>query len=71
MPISLRLDDELEKRLDNLAQASGRSKTRIIQDCIRDRIEDWEDIYLSLKRLECGEKMWSMEQVEERYDLNN
>ena len=48
---SLRLPDELGKRLDILAQETGRSKTFYILEAIRKHLDDLEDIYHAEKRL--------------------
>ena len=46
-PLSIRLDDELESRLDRLARLTGRSKSFYVKQAIEDQIEDLEDLYLA------------------------
>ena len=46
-PFSVRLDDELESRLDRLARLTGRSKSFYVKQAIADQIEDLEDLYLA------------------------
>ena len=46
-PLSIRLDDELEGRLDRLARLTGRSKSFYVKQAIADQIEDLEDLYLA------------------------
>ncbi len=46
-PFSIRLDDELESRLDRLARLTGRSKSFYVKQAIEDQIEDLEDLYLA------------------------
>ena len=46
-PFSIRLDDELESRLDRLARLTGRSKSFYVKQAIADQIEDLEDLYLA------------------------
>ena len=46
-PFSVRLDDELESRLDRLARLTGRSKSFYVKQAIEDQIEDLEDLYLA------------------------
>lgn len=48
---SLRLPDDLGKRLDALAQRTGRSKTFYILEAVREHLEDLEDIYIAEQRL--------------------
>jgi RHH-type transcriptional regulator, rel operon repressor / antitoxin RelB len=50
--LALRLPPELEKRLDALAKATGRSKSYYAREAIVEYIGDLEDIYLAEKRLE-------------------
>lgn len=52
MTYSIRLPNEIEKRLDNLSVQTGRSKSFYVKEAIIDHIEDIEDIYLTEKRLE-------------------
>lgn len=49
---SLRLNKELETRLDHLAQITGRTKTFYIRQLIEDHIDELEDRYIAESRLE-------------------
>ncbi len=49
---SLRLNKELENRLDRLAETTGRTKTFYIRQLIEDHIDELEDRYLAGSRLE-------------------
>ena len=46
-PLSIRLGEELEGRLDRLARLTGRSKSFYVKQAIEDQIEDLEDLYLA------------------------
>ena len=48
---SLRLPDDLGKRLSALAQRTGRSKTYYILEAIRAHLEEIEDVYIAEQRL--------------------
>ena len=50
--LSIRLPAEIEKRLDDLAKATGRTKTFYARQAILEHLDDLEDIYLAEKRLE-------------------
>jgi RHH-type rel operon transcriptional repressor/antitoxin RelB len=50
VPTSLRLDDELDARLQRLAQRTGRSKTYYIHQAILLQLEDIEDAELAAER---------------------
>ena len=49
--VSLRLPEDVSKRLENLAEITGRSKTFYMIEAIRDHIDDLEDLYLAEQRL--------------------
>jgi len=46
-PVSLRLPDDMDERLDDLARKTGRSKTYNMIEAIREHIDDLEDLYLA------------------------
>jgi len=46
-PLSIRLDEHLEARLERLARLTGRSKSFYVKQAIEDQIEDLEDLYLA------------------------
>lgn len=46
-PISIRLDPELDARLEALAKKTGRTKTYYVREAIAEQIEDLEDLYLA------------------------
>ena len=51
MAVSLRLPDDLNLRLSDLADKTGRSKTFYMLEAIRDHLDDLEDLYLAEQRL--------------------
>lgn len=67
--IAVRLPDEIEKRLELLAKKTGRTKTYYIREAVIDHLEELEDIYLSLDRLEKPAKRWSLDDLENNIDL--
>jgi RHH-type transcriptional regulator, rel operon repressor / antitoxin RelB len=52
MTISIRLEPELEERINNLATQTNRSKSFYIREMILQAIEDMEDYYLAEKTME-------------------
>ncbi len=52
MATSIRLEPEIEQRLDNLAAQTGRTKAYYLREIIKQGLEDVEDIYLADKVLE-------------------
>ena len=51
MAVSLRLPDDLNIRLSNLADKTGRSKTFYMPAPIREHLDDLEHLYLAEQRL--------------------
>ena len=69
--LAIRLPAEIEQRLDALAKRTGRTKTYYAREAILYYIEDMEDVYLAIQRLESSEKIWAQEEVEVELDLAN
>lgn len=71
--ISLRLPIELVQRVNELSQATGRSRTFYMQEAIKAQIDDLEDLYLAEQRLidiRAGRSQThSLEEVERRLGL--
>ena len=67
--LAIRLPDEMEQRLAYLAKVTGRTKTYYAKEAISKYIEDLEDIYLSVSRLEKPGKRLSLEEVEKNLEL--
>jgi len=67
-PLSIRLDEELEARLERLARLTGRSKSFYVKQALQDQIEDLEDLYLArrvARRVEEGrERLVPIEDLE-------
>tara|TARA_R110002124_G_scaffold126919_1_gene286763 strand:+ start:12421 stop:12639 length:219 start_codon:yes stop_codon:yes gene_type:complete len=70
MPITVRLGDSVEKRLDELAKLTGRTKTYYIRQALEEKLDEMEDLYMAEQRLEQPEgERWSLEQLERGDDL--
>ncbi|MGZ8915480.1 MAG: type II toxin-antitoxin system RelB family antitoxin [Methylobacter sp.] len=73
--LAIRLPEDLEKRLDNLAKLTGRTKTFYARQAIEQHIDDLEDIYLAEQRLtdiRAGRTQTvALEDIMKRYDLDN
>ena len=50
--IGVRLSSDIEKRLDALAKATGRTKTYYVREAILEHLDDMEDAYLAEAALE-------------------
>ncbi len=69
--LAVRLPAELEKRLDKLAKKTGRTKTFYVREALADHIDELEDVYLSLNRLENPGKIWSLDDMEKGRDMDS
>jgi RHH-type rel operon transcriptional repressor/antitoxin RelB len=50
--LAIRLDKEIEGRLDQLAKKTGRTKTYYAREAILEHLEDLEDYYLAVEALQ-------------------
>ncbi|CAO5682530.1 MAG: hypothetical protein HEEMFOPI_01721 [Holosporales bacterium] len=69
--LSIRLSNEIENRLGNLAEKTGRTKSYYIRKIITENIDEIEDLYLSLSRIESPTKRWKQEDLEAGIDVSN
>ena len=59
MTVSIRLDPEIEQRLDHLAAQTGRAKSYYLRELIESGLDDLEDFYLAdatMERVRKGEE---------------
>ena len=49
--LAVRLDKDVEKRLEQLAERTGRTKTYYAREAIEAHLDDLEDFYLAEDRL--------------------
>ena len=52
MPIAVRLNPQLEERLERLAERTGRSKSVYIRRALEEYLDEQEDYLIALQRLE-------------------
>ena len=69
--LAIRLPTDVENRLVALATKTGRTKTYYATKAILAFIEDMEDTYLALDRLETIQKTWKQEDLEADVDLDD
>ena len=69
--LALRLSNEIETRLSALALKTGRTKTYYARQAILSFIDEMEDTYLAIDRLETPAKIWTQEDLEADLDLAN
>ena len=71
--LAIRLPEEIEARLENLAKATGRTKTFYAREAILEYLEDMEDLYLAeqvLADIQAGRsKTYTLEEVKKELSL--
>jgi len=67
--LGVRLEPELEARLERLAKKTGRSKSYYAKEAIRQFLEDREDYLLGLAVLERDEPTIPLDELERRLGL--
>ena len=69
--MAIRLPAEIDERLTALAKRTGRTKTYYAREAILRFIEDMEDTYVALERLEHPDRRLTMEEVEKGVGLDD
>jgi RHH-type rel operon transcriptional repressor/antitoxin RelB len=73
--VSIRLDPEIEQRLDHLAAQTGRAKSYYLRELIEGGLEDLEDFYLADATMErvrrSREKLLDASQVRKELGLDH
>jgi RHH-type transcriptional regulator, rel operon repressor / antitoxin RelB len=64
--LDIRLEPELEEKLDSLAKETGRSKGHHARQAIRRYLEDREDYLMGVAALERHEPTITLEELERR-----
>ena len=67
--LALRLNPEIEERLDRLAKKTGRTKSYYAREAILEHLDDLEDIYLAMQRLKHPAKTFSAKEVKRELGL--
>lgn len=69
--LAIRLPEEIEARLAALAARTGRTKTFYAKEAILEHMDDMEDKYLAISRLENPGKRWTLDEMEQDLDLDS
>ncbi|MGK5090865.1 anti-toxin [Deltaproteobacteria bacterium TL4] len=67
--LAIRLPDEIDQRLSTLANKTGRTKTYCAKEAILKYLEEMEETYIAIERLETPEKRWTLGELEQERDL--
>ena len=68
--LAIRLPKDIEERLTALAAKTGRTKIFYAREAILEHLDDMEDKYLAVTRLENPGKRWTLEEMEQDVDLD-
>ncbi len=68
--LGIRLESELEKKLESLARETGRSKSFYAREAIRQYLEDREDYLRAIAALERREPTITLDELERRLGLD-
>ncbi len=68
--LAIRLPQEIESRLADLAERTGRTKTYYAREAILEYLDEIEDRYLAIDRLERRDKRWTLDELEQDLDLD-
>jgi RHH-type rel operon transcriptional repressor/antitoxin RelB len=69
--LAIRLPEDIEARLTDLAARTGRTKTFYAKEAILEHIDEIEDKYLAINRLENPGKRWTLDEMEQDLDLDS
>lgn len=69
--LSVRLEAEIENRLGELAARTGRTKSYYVREAIVQFLEDMEDRYIAIERLENPAKLWDLDELERDLGLES
>ena len=62
--LSVRLAPEIMERLELLADKTGRTKSFYAREAILRYLEDMEDTFIAIERLETPSKRWTLVELE-------
>lgn len=67
--LAIRLDKEVESRLESLAKKTGRTKTYYAREAILEHLEDMEDYYLAVEALQNPGKIYTADEAKRELGL--
>ena len=67
--LAVRIPEALEDRLDKLAKLTGRPKSFYVREALATHLDEIEETYTALYRLEHPARRWSLDEIEQGLDL--
>lgn len=69
--LAIRLPEDIEQRLNALAENTGRTKTFYAKEAIVRYLNEMEDVHIALSRLEMPTKRWTQDEMEQGADVDD
>ena len=69
--LAVRLPEDIENRLSELARKTGRTKTFYVREAILEHLDELEDKYLAMYHLENPCRRWTLDELERGLDLGS
>jgi RHH-type rel operon transcriptional repressor/antitoxin RelB len=66
--LAVRIPDEMESRLDKLATMTGRPKSYYVREALQAHLDEIEETYTALYRLEHPTRRWTLDEIEQGLD---
>jgi RHH-type transcriptional regulator, rel operon repressor / antitoxin RelB len=66
--LAARIPEALESRLDKLAKLTGRPKSFYVRHALTAHLDEIEDTYTALYRLENPTRRWTLDELEKGVD---
>jgi RHH-type rel operon transcriptional repressor/antitoxin RelB len=66
--LAVRIPDELESRLKRLAKLTGRPKSFYVRQALAAQLDEIEDTYTAIYRLENPARRWALDELEQGLD---
>ena len=67
--VTLRLPPDIERRIDALVARAGHTRTFYITEAVLEYLDELEEKYLALNRLENPAKRWTLDDMEHALDM--
>ena len=66
--LAVRIPESVEARLDKLAKLTGRPKSFYVRQALTAHLDEIEDTYTALYRLENPTRRWTLDELEQGLD---
>jgi RHH-type rel operon transcriptional repressor/antitoxin RelB len=67
--LAVRIPEKMDERLEKLAALTGRPKSFYVREALQTHLDEIEETYTALYRLEHPAKRWTLDDLEKGLDL--